>query len=613
MDERRKAKGEPEKYEKVHETIKKKCNNAKESWLVDKCKEIEIFRRCDPSRMYQNIEEIVGRKMVSSSGCLKDKHGNIIMERDKILERWAEYIQELFFDERKDPDVMNGNFAGPPILKDEVRAATKKMKNGKATGPDGISVELIEALGDFGLVELTELLNKIYDTGHIPSDMLKSVFIALPKKAGATDCELHRTISLMSHVTKILLRIIMMRVRNKIKPEIAEEQCGFVEGKGTSNAILKLRTLIERSLEVNKDVCLCFIDYTKAFDRVRHDELVRQLTQLKVDGKDLRIIKNMYWEQRACMKVSNDFSSFEKIQRGVRQGCVLSPDLFSLYSENILRLLEDFPGIKFGGKMINNLKYADDTVLIAENEKDLQILLDIVVKESHKKGLELNCKKTEVMVVSRKADTPTCNIFINGSPLKQCKSFKYLGSLISSDGRNDKEISSRIGQAKMCFQKVKSILSNTQLSIDTRKRTLQCYIEPILMYGCEAWTINKQIQKKLEAVEMWFLRRMLRIPWTAKKTNQEVLKEAVTERSLLNRIRKRQATFFGHVMRRERMEYDITTGMLEGNRSRGRPREKMLDGLTSWLKVEKVTDMLRATKDRDVWREIIANATKQGT
>jgi len=123
----------------------------------------------------------------------------------------------------------------------------------------------------------------------------------------------------------------------------------------------------------------------------------------------------------------------------------------------------------------------------------------------------------------------------------------------------------------MCFQKMKSILSNTQLSIDTQKRTLQCYIEPILMYGCEAWTINKQIEKKLEAVEMWFLRRMLRIPWTARKTNQEVLKEAVTERSLINRIRKRQATFLGHVMRQEKMEYDITTGMLEGNRSRGRP------------------------------------------
>ena len=98
----------------------------------------------------------------------------------------------------------------------------------------------------------------------------------------------------MSHVRKLLLRIIMMRVRNKINPEIAEEQCGFVEGKGRTNAIFNLRTLIERALEIQKDVYLCFIDYTKAFDRVRHDEIIKELTKLRIDGKDIRIIKNVY-------------------------------------------------------------------------------------------------------------------------------------------------------------------------------------------------------------------------------------------------------------------------------------------------------------------------------
>ena len=84
--------------------------------------------------------------------------------------------------------------------------------------------------------------------------MLKSVFIALPKKAGATECELHRTINIMSHVTKILLRIVMMRVRNKVRPEIAEEQFGSVEGKGMSNAIFMLRTIIEQTLEIQKEI-----------------------------------------------------------------------------------------------------------------------------------------------------------------------------------------------------------------------------------------------------------------------------------------------------------------------------------------------------------------------
>ena len=121
------------------------------------------------------------------------------------------------------------------------------------------------------------------------------------------------------------------------------------------------------------------------------------------------------------------------------------------------------------------------------------------------------------------------------------------------------------------------------------------------------------IQKKLEAVEMWFLRRMLRIPWTAKKSNETVLKEADSKRSLVNKIRKRQSSFIGHVMRREKMEHLVTTGMLEGKRSRGRQREKVLDSLASWLRATDVMEMLKATKDRDVWRDMIANAMKHGT
>ena len=135
--------------------------------------------------------------------------------------------------------------------------------------------------------------------------------------------------------------------------------------------------------------------------------------------------------------------------------------------------------------MVNNLRYADDTVLIAENINDLQKLLDIVEKESKKKGLELNSKKTEVMVISRKSH-PKCDIYMGETKLKQRESFKYLGTLITQDGRNNTEVKSRIVQAKTAFQKMKSILTNNKISIATKQRTLQCYVEPILMYGCEA-------------------------------------------------------------------------------------------------------------------------------
>lgn len=182
-----------------------------------------------------------------------------------------------------------------------------------------------------------------------------------------------------------------------------------------------------------------------------------------------------------------------------------------------------------------------------------------------------------------------------------------------SDGRSDSEIKSRIAQAKSTFQKMKSILTNKHLSIDTRKRVLQCYIEPILMYGCEAWTLNNQMKKKVEATEMWFYRRMLRISWTDRKTNVEVLKEADTKRLLINKIRKRQAQFFGHFMRKESLEHRVTTAKIDGKRSRGRQREKITDSLAAWMEVKSTTELLRVTQDRDVWKDVIANASQQGT
>ena len=99
---------------------------------------------------------------------------------------------------------------GPPILKDEVLEAIKKMKRGKAVGPDDIPVEIFDAIDDFGISFFTEFLNTIYDTGKIPNDMSKSIFVTIPKKTGATECELHRTISLMNHVLKILLKTSMI-------------------------------------------------------------------------------------------------------------------------------------------------------------------------------------------------------------------------------------------------------------------------------------------------------------------------------------------------------------------------------------------------------------------
>ena len=145
---------------------------------------------------------------------------------------------------------------------------------------------------------------------------------------------------------------------------------------------------------MQKDLYLCFIDYEKAFDTVRHQELLRMLERLGVDEKDMRIIRNLYYQQKAAVKVGNELTEFVDINRGVRQECVLSPDLFALYGEIILRAIETMDGFSLGGRNINNVRYADDTVLVADSVEKLQDLVNTVNVASEEKGLRINRGKT---------------------------------------------------------------------------------------------------------------------------------------------------------------------------------------------------------------------------
>ena len=163
-------------------------------------------------------------------------------------------------------------------------------------------------------------------------------------------------------------------MRNEILPEISETQFGFMAEKGTRNAIFSLRTLTERATGVQNDLYFCFIDYSKAFDKVKYSVLFDILLRRNCDGKDLRVIRNFYWEQEATIEIYNDCSVYKPICRGVRQGCVYSPYLFNIYSEMIPRNIKRHEGVRVGGNNINNLRYADDTVLIADSEEKLQFM-----------------------------------------------------------------------------------------------------------------------------------------------------------------------------------------------------------------------------------------------
>ena len=582
MEERKMAKNTPA-YNLKNKEVQKLCKKEKDKWYNDKCDDIEKYIGVNGTKkMHDSIKELVGdNKSKATTGCIKDKDGKMIFEADKILERWAEYVGELFADTR--PGLPQpSNDRGPPILRSEVEKAIKNTQLGKAPGEDGITTEMLKILEDFGIDKLTELFNLIYSSGEFPEELLMSVFITLPKQARATDCSNFRTISLMPHTLKIFLKVIQARIGTKIDNEVGPTQFGFRPGSGTREGIFCYNILAQKHLEVDRDLYTCFIDYSKAFDKVHHDQLIACLEKIGVDGRDIRIIANLYWHQKAAIRIQNQLSPFTSIQRGVRQGCVLSPYLFNIYTEFIFRECEHLPGINIHGTNINNLRYADDTALITDNQDNLQNLVTKVKEESGKAGLHMNVKKTKTMLISRKPENKKLVIKVDDETLQQVSKYIYLGTEISEEAKSDKEIEKRSNIAKEKFSKMASILTSRKLKISTKLRIVKCYIYSIFCYGCESWTLSKALEAKIEVFETWCFRRLGNIKWSDRITNDSVIEKLKTKRTLLSDIQRRKLRYFGHVKRRNNILSTAVEGRLEGRRPRGRPRNNWMTDVREW-------------------------------
>jgi hypothetical protein len=268
-----------------------------------------------------------------------------------------------------------------------------------------------------------------------------------------------------------------------------------------------------------------------------------------------------------------------------------------------MRNVDDMDRFKIGGKVINNLRYADDTVIIAESEEQLQQLINVVVGESEKKGLYLNSSKSFTMVFSKAPLNPKCNITVHGNTLEQVQSFVYLGSLFTSDARCDREIRRRISIAKSIFTTMNKVLTSRNIDINLRIRVLKCYVWSTLLYGCETWTISGAMVKKLEAVETWFYRRMLRISWTDKVRTEDVYGRLSVKKSLVDTIVKRQLSFLGHVVRKDCVENLVVTGFIDGKRARGRQRETFLTYLSKRMNIAPI-ELLRLARKKDVWSQL---------
>ena len=598
-------------YKEVSSTLQRQLRRDKEEWIQYQCKDAEEgLRRHDTRSAYRTVKQLT-KDFTPRQRSITDKENKKEFNKmEDILKRWKEYGESLFQDHVVQDNELPGSDESPlSVLKSEVQAAIRKLPNGKAPGCDAIQAELIKKGGENVVEFFTKLCNKILEEKRWPKEWTQSLFIPLPKKVGTKKCEEHRTISLISHSSKILLRILLERIKNQTKTEINETQMGFRAGLGTRDQIFNLRIIAEKAREFNQDVYLAFIDFSKAFDSVKHRKLWSIMEKLNVDRPTIQIIRALYRNQEACIRIEQQLTEWFEVGKGVRQGCLLSPICFNLYTEHIMRHSADTQdtGISINGKRLNNLRYADDIVLMTKSEQELQNLLNVVNTISVEHGLKINISKTKVMVISK--HHKDIHIECERKTLQQVQQFKYLGAIITENCDCSTEIRARLGQGRSIIQKLSRIWKSRSLSHQSKLRILRTLVWPVATYAAETWTLTKGDVKRIAAFEMYGYRRILRVSWTERRTNEYVLRQLNIRPELINSIKKRKLAYFGHITRAQNLMTEVSQGLVEGQRSRGRQKIRWNDNIAEWTDM-KINDCTMKARSRREWRRAVKSATE---
>ena len=202
----------------------------------------------------------------------------------------------------------------PDILECEVKWALGSITTNKASGGDGIPAELFQILKEDGVKVLQAICPQIWKTQQWPQDWKRSVFIPIPKKGNAKERSNYCIIALISHASKVVLKVLQARLQEYVNQELPDVQVGFRKGRGTKNQIANIRCVIEKGRQFQKDICFCFIDYAKAFDCVDHSKLWKILKKMGIPDQLTCLLRNMYADQEATVRTGHGTTELDMEQ-----------------------------------------------------------------------------------------------------------------------------------------------------------------------------------------------------------------------------------------------------------------------------------------------------------
>ncbi|KAK3506625.1 hypothetical protein QTP70_011141 [Hemibagrus guttatus] len=513
--------------EEVQDSIQRK-RFAKKKWDMDRteenrqeCKELqrrvrrevskakqkaydELYTRLDTREGQKDLYRLARQrdrdgKDVQQVRVIKDRDGRVLTSEESVQRRWKEYFEELMNEENEREKRVEGvnsvEQEVDKIRKDEVRKALKRMKSGKAVGPDDIPVEVWKCLGEAAVEFLASLFNRVLESERMPEEWRRSVLVPIFKNKGdVQSCSNYRGIKLMSHTMKLWERVVEARLRKVV--EICEQQYGFMPRKSTTDAIFALRILIEKYRDGQRELHCVFVDLEKAYDRVPREELWYCMRKPGVAEKYVRVVQDMYERSRTVVRCAVGQTEEFNVKVGLHQGSALSPFLFAIVMDQLSEeVRQESPW---------TMMFADDIVICSESREQVEENLERWRFALERRGMKVSRSKTEYMCVNEREGSGT--VRLQGEEVKKVQEFKYLGSTVQSNGECGKEVKKRVQAGWNGWRKVWGVLCDRKISARIKGKVYRTVVRPAMLYGLETVSLRKRQESELEVAELKMLR-----------------------------------------------------------------------------------------------------------
>ncbi|KAK3534979.1 hypothetical protein QTP70_001936 [Hemibagrus guttatus] len=541
-----------QEYKELQRRVKREVSKAKQK-AYD-----ELYTRLDTREGEKDLYRLARQrdrdgKDVQQVRVIKDRDGRVLTSEESVQRRWKEYFEELMNEENEREKRVGGvnsvEQKVDKIRKDEVRKALKRMKSGKAVGPDDIPVEVWKCLGEAAVEFLASLFNRVLESERMPEEWRRSVLAPIFKNKGdVQSCSNYREIKLMSHTMKVWERVVEARLRKVV--EICEQQYGFMPRKSTTDAIFALRILMEKYRDGQRELHCVFVDLEKAYDRVPREELWYCMRKSGVAEKYVRVVQDMYERSRTVVRCAVGQTEEFNVEVGLHQGSALSPFLFAIVMDQLSEeVRQESPW---------TMMFADDIVICSESREQVEENLERWRFALERRGMKVSRSKTEYMCVNEREGSGT--VRLQGEEVKKVQEFKYLGSTVQSNGECGKEVKKRVQAGWNGWRKVSGVLCDQKISARIKGKAYRTVVRPAMLYGLETVSLRKRQESELEVAELKMLRFSLGVTRLDRIRNEYIRGTAHVGR-LGDKVREARLRWFGHVQRRERKGRELADVM----------------------------------------------------